>query len=116
MNALIQSFKNAINGLSVALRQERNMQIHMVVAIFVLLLGWVLNFSLKEWALVLLCIGAVISLELINTAIEELCDLVEPNYHSSIRKIKDICAAAVTIVSLVAAIIGSLIFVPHLWK
>jgi len=63
-----------------------------------------------------LCFGLVIGMELINTSIEKLVDLVSPEYHPLAEKVKDIAAGAVLFDSIIAAIIGLIIFVPKIWE
>ena len=67
-----------------------------------------------EWLVVVLCITVVLTLEMINTAIEKLCDVVQPDYHPQIKIIKDIAAGAVLIAALGSIIIGAIIFVPKI--
>ncbi|MCB0402452.1 MAG: diacylglycerol kinase family protein, partial [Flavobacteriales bacterium] len=83
-------------------------------ALLVVLAGWLFRVSDTEWMILLLCIATVIAAELFNTAIENLCDMVEPNYNKKIGFIKDAAAGAVLIVTIAAVIIGLIIFIPKL--
>lgn len=91
------------------------MKIHLFFTILVVLLGFFLEVSKVEWLFLLLLIGGVISLELINSSIENLVDLVTAEYHPLAKKAKDMAAAAVFIYSIVSIIIGLIIFIPRLW-
>jgi diacylglycerol kinase (ATP) len=75
-----------------------------------LLAGFYFNICGTEWLILLLCIGLVLSLETINTAIEYLVDFVEPNQNSKAGAIKDLSSAAVLIASIISVIIGIMIF------
>lgn len=91
------------------------MKIHLFFTMLVVLLGFLLQVSLVEWVFLLLSIGGVISLELINSSIENLVDLVTEEFHPLAKNAKDMAAAAVFIFSMVSIIIGMIIFIPRLW-
>lgn len=110
----LKGFVYAINGLVVFFRHERNGRIQLFVAIAVVLLGWGLRISKAEWIVVLGCIATVLSFEMINSAIEKLCNLVHPKYHPAVKTIKDISAGAVLFVAISTAIIGAIIFLPKI--
>lgn len=111
---MIRSFKYAIQGLLSAIRSEANLRFHIVAAVAVCATGLWLKPETGEWCIVVLCIGAVFGIELINTSIEQLCNHVTADEHPSIKKIKDISAAAVLIVSIASVIAGLMIFLPKL--
>lgn len=90
------------------------MWIHLSAALLAIIFGWLCQIASTEWVLVLLCIGSVMALELINTAIEKLCDVVQPSFHPVIGQIKDLCAAAVLVMAIISFITGCLIFGPHI--
>ena len=77
-------------------------------------LGLTVSLSILKWLLVLFCIGMVISLEMINSAIERYCDLVTTDFHPGIKIIKDVAAGAVLIASITSLIIGLIIYIPAL--
>ncbi|MGG7619842.1 diacylglycerol kinase family protein [Bacillus coreaensis] len=112
---VLSSFRHALSGFSKAVKEERNMKIHLFFTILVVLLGFFLEVSIVEWLFLLLLIGGVVSLELINSSIENLVDLVTEEYHPLAKKAKDMAAAAVFIYSIVSIIIGLIIFIPRLW-
>jgi len=68
-----------------------------------------------EWIVVLLCICAVLGLEMINSALEHLCNLVQRDYHPLVKKIKDVSAGAVLIASIISVVIGFIIFIPKIF-
>ncbi|MDR0541319.1 MAG: diacylglycerol kinase family protein [Dysgonamonadaceae bacterium] len=112
----LQSFKYAFNGLKILFREEANAQIHLGVALCVSVAGFAFRISGDEWIAVLLCIGLVISLEAINSAVENLADFVSQAKHETIKKIKDLAAAAVLIGALVSIAVGLMVFLPKFAK
>ncbi|WP_066049788.1 diacylglycerol kinase family protein [Robertmurraya korlensis] len=112
---VLYSFRHAVSGFSKALKEERNMKIHLFFTVAVVFLGFVLEVTKIEWILLLLLIGGVISLELINSSIENLVDLVTEEFHPLAKKAKDMAAAAVFFLSIVSVIIGLIIFIPKVW-
>lgn len=110
----IQSLQFAIRGIITFFRNETNGQIQLVAAIIVVILGLVFKIDAMEWLVVVLCIIMVLTLEMINTALEKLCDVVHPGYHPQIKIIKDIAAGAVFIAALGSVIAGAVIFVPKI--
>ncbi|MEK7213476.1 MAG: diacylglycerol kinase [Patescibacteria group bacterium] len=116
---LIQSFNDAGRGLSHAFKHEQNFRLQIVASLVVLAATFV--FPLKIWEIILiilLCV-MVLTMELLNTALENFADLLKPRLHHYVYIIKDVMAAAVLLTSLGALIIGLIIFLPHLinfWK
>jgi len=110
INDLIKSFNYAVNGIIYSLKHERNMKIHLIISIIVLLFG--IFFSLDKLELLILFISMtlVFFTEMINTAIEGLSDLVSQEYHPTIKIIKDIAAGAVLITALNSIVVGYIIF------
>ncbi len=107
-------FLYALAGIVEAIKTERNVRIHILATVIVIILGLYYKVSLVEWSILLLCIGSVISLEMLNTAIEKLCDFVMPEYNEVIKKVKDIAAGAVLFFSIISFIIGCFIFIPKI--
>jgi diacylglycerol kinase len=105
-------FVDAARGVRIALGQETHLKIQVVIAIAVCMLGIITHISALQWIIITGCIAAVLSLELVNTAIEKLCNVVHPDYHPLIGQVKDIAAGAVLVVALASAIIGCLVFIP----
>lgn len=110
----IKSFKYAFSGLLTSFKSERNMKIHVFIMILVIIAGIILDISLMEWILCIILFGAVISSELMNTAIENLVDIVMPYRNEKAKIIKDIAASAVLVWAIVAVIIGIIIFIPKI--
>jgi len=110
----MQSFKHAFNGLRILLSEEHNSWIHLFITVCVLAAGFVFKISTGELIAVVFCIGIVFVLELVNTAIENMADFVSKEYHESIKKVKDLAAAAVFVGAVVAAIIGLIVFLPKI--
>ena len=104
------SFKNAFNGIGILYKNESNFRLHIIAIFIVLILGFILHLNKTEWVGITLIITAVILAEAFNTAIEYISDFISPNYHNSIKQIKDISAAAVLVTSFGAIIIGLIIF------
>lgn len=109
----VLSFKYAIEGVISALKTEPNLKFHFLIAVLVIFLGWFFLISTLEWIILITMMGLVISLELTNTAIEAMVDYLIPNIHPVAKKVKDISAGAVLIVSITAVIIGLLVFLPY---
>ncbi len=114
LNKRLLSFKYAIQGLVSAILEEANLAIHILIATLSILAGFWFELNGTEWALVLISIGIVISAEIINTAIENAMDIITVEYHPSIKKVKDLAAAAVLVCAFVAALIGIVIFLPKI--
>ncbi len=113
---LISSFKNAINGLRIALRSERNFQYHLLALLLNLaLIAW-LQVRPLEAAVVLICCGLVLAIELLNTAVEKVCDFIHPEWNQKIGTIKDLSAGAVSIISFFSLCAAVLIYWPYLLK
>ncbi|PKP19122.1 MAG: diacylglycerol kinase [Bacteroidetes bacterium HGW-Bacteroidetes-21] len=110
----LQSFKYAFNGLKILIKEEHNARIHLLATIIVLVAGVIFKLSVYEWVIIVLAIGFVIAIEIINTTIENIADIVSPQKHDAIKKIKDISAAGVLISAITALILGLLIFIPKI--
>lgn len=109
------TFKNARKGMRIVLKSERNIRIHFVAAVFVLVLGFVLEFSALKISVLLLAIGLVVSAEMLNSAIEFSLDAIFHNrYSKMVGMAKDISAGAVMFVTIIAVLIGGLIFIPEI--
>lgn len=112
---LHRSFGFALRGLRLSLR-ERNMRIHLLAAVSVIILSAILQISGPEWMMVLLCISGVIGLELVNTALEKLTDLASPGKHPLAGAAKDIAAAAVLVAATASVAIACMIFLPYFFN
>lgn len=112
----LRSFGYAWKGIRSCIGKEQNLSFHLITAIIVVIAGFFFGISPTEWAIIILCIGLVIAMELLNTAIEKLVDMISPKRHPIAGQIKDIAAGAVLICATTAAIIGIIIFAPYLWS
>jgi len=110
----IKSFAYAFNGIKRLLLSQHNAWIHLVITVFVVVLGFVLQLSTVEWCLIVLAMMIVWTAEGVNTAIEFLSDAVSENHHPLIESAKDIAAGAVLISAIGAVVIGILVLYPHL--
>ena len=103
----------AAEGLRTALKQEPNFRLHIATAIIVLFLAIILGFNTFEWLLLLFAISLVIILELVNTAIESLVDLISPEIMDKAKIAKDVSAASVFVAAFVSVLVGIILFVPR---
>ena len=114
MKKLINSFKYAFEGIKSAFKTEQNMKIHLSFLILVIIFGIILKISKAEWIICIILIGFVISLELINTSIENTVDLITIEKNPKAKLIKDVSAGAVLIAAITSAIVGLIIFIPKI--
>jgi diacylglycerol kinase len=112
--SFFKTFYNAWKGIQQFFLHDRNGRIHLGAALATLMAGFILHASVTEWVVLLLCIAAVIAMEMINAAVEKLCDMVHKEFHLTIKIIKDISAGAVLWVSVISAVIGAVIFIPKI--
>ena len=111
---IINSFKYAFEGIFTAFKAEKNMKIHFIIMLLVIILGIMLKISSVEWIICIILFGFVISLELVNTAIENTVDLITQEKHPKAKIAKDVAAGAVLVAAITAVIIGLIIFVPKI--
>ena len=110
----VESFKYALNGLKIVFIEEHNARIHLIVSLIVIACGFIFHISTVEWIIICFAIGLVISMEIINSAIENLSDFVSPEHHKLIKKVKDLSAAAVLVCTISSVVIGILVFLPKI--
>ena len=110
----ILSFGFAIQGLITFFKTQHNAWIHLLATIVVIVAGFVLKVNHSEWCWLIISIAMVFMAEMFNTAIEFLTDLVSPQFHPLAKKVKDVAAGAVLIVSIGAVAIGLIVFLPKL--
>lgn len=109
-----KSLGYAISGIIQCIQKERNIKIHLVFMFLVIICGFLFQLSITEWLVCILLFGLVISLELVNTAIEAVVDLCTQEYHPLAKKAKDTAAGAVLISAIASVVIGLIIFVPKI--
>lgn len=112
--SLIESFNFAVNGIISALKTERNMRIHYLIALIVIILSVFFDFSRTELLILIFAISLVIVAELFNTAIEKVVDLITDRYHPLAKLAKDISAGAVLIAAINSIVVGYLLFFDRL--
>ena len=109
----MKGFVFAFNGWRIFFKTQLNAKFHAIIGILVIFLGCIFQISKFEWAFIFISIGLVLITEMINTAIEFLCNFITLKDNLEIKQIKDISAGAVLISALVAITIGLLIFIPY---
>jgi diacylglycerol kinase len=114
VKARLKSFAYAFSGLKILLREEHNSRIHLIAAILAIIAGFLFEINKSEWVEIIFAIGFVFVTEIINSSIENLADIINPEKNDRIKKIKDLSAAAVLVASIVAAFIGFIIFLPKI--
>jgi diacylglycerol kinase len=110
MKEFLKSFGYALQGIGASFNEQRNLKVQILVAVVTIGAGFYYDISSSEWCIILLTIGLVIGLEMMNTAIESLVDLVTLEWKPLAGKIKDMAAGAVLVASIIAVIIGIIIF------
>lgn len=111
----IKSFCFAFDGIKEGYEAGQNIIIMTILGIFAITLSFIFNINLEQKLVILLLIGIILPLELINTAIEAVVDLHDGDKKSKYGRIaKDCSAGALTIASIMALIIGIIIFMPHI--
>lgn len=113
---LINSFKYAFSGIATSFKTERNMKIHMLATVMVILLGFMLKIDKIEWMMCIFAITIVTSAELFNTAIETTVDMITQEKNEKAKIAKDVSAGAVLVAAIGAAIVGLIIFLPKIWQ
>ena len=114
MKTFLRSARFALQGSVQFFSHQRNAKIQTVMGLTAIALGFIVSITPYQWLLVLFCIGLVISLEMLNSAIEIFCDMVTTDFHPKIKAIKDVAAGAVLVASLISLVIGLIIFIPAL--
>ena len=113
-NPLWRSFGYAFAGIWTGIRKERNMKIHCTALLMVVIAGIAFRITVSEWCICIVLCALVMSLELVNTAVEAVVDLVTEEKKPLAKIAKDTAAGAVLITAIASVIIGLLIFVPHI--
>ncbi|HHZ06633.1 MAG TPA: diacylglycerol kinase family protein [Clostridiales bacterium] len=110
MIKFFKSFKYALRGILYTIINERNMRVHLVVATYVLIFASFFSLSPQSLGILVLTISAVIALEMVNTAIERVCNIYTTSYHPMIKVAKDVAAGAVLVAAIGAVAVGVIIF------
>lgn len=110
-----KSFTYAWSGIKKLLKTEHNTRIHLFLTIIAMMLGFIFNIAIAEWTALIICMAMVWTAEIFNTCIEKFLDFISTENHPQIKLIKDMAAGAVLIASLVALVVGAIIFIPKIF-
>ena len=108
----VKSYRYAAKGVKYTLSTQVNIWIHLLIAMVVLVLAYLLHFTSNQFLILIITIGFVVVAELYNTAIEEMTNLLSPEYNQQAGVVKDIAAGAVLVSAITAAIVGAWLFIP----
>ena len=114
MKRLAKSFIHAVKGLCFAIRYEKNLKIHLVVAFLAIVLAFIFKLNISEFIILIIIILLVFIAELLNTIVELIIDYINPHFNQRAKIIKDLSAGVVLIVAINAVVIGIILFYPHL--
>ena len=112
LKKFFHSFTYPIDGLKYAYKNEQNIVVDLGIALVVIIASFIFKVSLSEASVLALTIGLVIAMELVNTSIEAVVDLITEEYHPLAKVAKDASAAAVFVFAIAAAVVGLIIFLP----
>ena len=112
----MRSFGFAFKGIFILIKNEPNAKVHILAAVLVIFAGIYFRISNLEWLAVIICIGSVLGAEAINSAVEDLVDIVSPERSSKAGRIKDLAAGAVLVTSISALAVGVIVFLPYILK
>jgi diacylglycerol kinase len=115
MKQMLVSIGHAVDGIVDLVKRENNAKIHVISTLLVILVGLRLDFLAIEWLWISLAVAGVWVVELINSALEKLVDLVSPEEHPLAKKVKDYAAGAVLVMAIWAVFVFCLISLPHVW-
>lgn len=113
-HSVAKSFAYAIQGIKTAYKNEPNLRIHSFLAVLALTIGAILGLNISEWLLLMFTIFYVITLELLNTVLEAVVDLVSPEVKGAAKIAKDVSAACVLLAAMLAIVVGTVLFVPKI--
>lgn len=113
-NPITESFGYAFEGIWTGIRNERNMKIHCLAIILVTLAGTLFQITAVQWCICLLLFALVAALELVNTAVEAVVDLVTEEKKPLAKIAKDTAAGAVLFAAVISVIVGCIIFLPYI--
>lgn len=113
-HSLIKSFGFAFEGIKTEFKKGRNFRIMIFMGFFALVLGVIFRIPSYEWFDLILVIASVLILELINTAVESIVDMISPEIQEKAKIAKDVSAAAVLVASIAAVLVGAFLFLPKI--
>lgn len=112
--SLLRAFACAGSGIAYAFASQRNLKIHLVFAVIAVALGFILRINEAAWLAVVVCIVLVMALEIVNTAIESVVDLVSPEWHILAKRAKDCAAGAVYLAAFGSVVVAAIVFLPRI--
>ncbi len=111
----IKSIGYAFKGAYLLITTEASIKVQFFIGVLVTIAGFYYDISSTEWILQILTIALIISIEGLNTAVEEIADFIHPDHHTKIGLIKDLAAGAVFITAVAAIIVGCIIYIPKIF-
>jgi diacylglycerol kinase len=111
----LKSFGFAFKGLQTLLKDEPNARIHLISTVVIIVSGVYFGISKNDWLWLCVAISLVWVIEALNTAVENICDLISTEFHPKIKKAKDVAAAAVLVSAILSIVIGLYIFTPYIF-
>ncbi len=110
-----QKFRDAFRGIGCGMRGQTSFRVHIFMAATVILVAGLLQCSLLEWSVLLLCIAGVLTAEMVNSALEHMAKAISKDHDPQIGEALDTGSAAVLLASIGAAVIGAIIFIHRVW-
>jgi diacylglycerol kinase len=115
MNKVLISFKYASRGIAYVFKTQRNFRIQLTILLLAGIIGFLMNISSIHWIMLFIISSLVLTLEIINTAIENIIDMFTDEYNEKAEKAKDAAAGAVLVASIFSVVIGSIIFLSYIF-
>ena len=115
MNKVLISFKYASRGIAYVFKTQRNFRIQLTILLLAGIIGFLMNISSNHWIMLFIISSLVLTLEIINTAIENIIDMFTDEYNEKAEKAKDAAAGAVLVASIFSVVIGSIIFLSYIF-
>jgi undecaprenol kinase len=112
---LIKSFAYATKGLYKIFKEEQNLKLQTIAGVIALIFGFILRIKISDWIAVIIIITIVLTMEILNSAVERVADVLKPRIDKYVKEIKDIMAAGVMLASIMAIVVGLLVFLPYFW-
>ena len=110
----LKSVRFSFRGIWILITTEASIKVQLFIALIATVMGFYFDISTTEWLIQTLMIAIILVAESLNTAIEKLCDFVQPDYDQKIKVIKDISAGAVGIVAIISLVVGGIIYIPKI--
>lgn len=117
LKKFLKGFIFAGNGIRLSFH-ERNVRVHLIAALITICAGYILSISATEWVIIIFLIAAVISAEMFNTVVENVCNCMRDTLgiaYEGTTAARDMSAGAVLVLAIAAVMIGAIIFIPKIW-